>query len=144
MAEDCVFCDIVAGREPASFVYQDDAVVAFMDIQPIHPGHLLVVPRKHLVRMHEVDDLTLARVWQVSTRMAKSLRLSGLPCEGVNVLVFDGEAAFQDVMHFHVHVLPRNTGDGFGLTFPPGYETPPGRPQLDAYAAAIRGVASSV
>lgn len=139
MAEDCVFCGIVAGSEPASFVYRDDAVVAFMDHQPIQPGHLLVVPRQHAELMHELSDLALARVWQVVGRMNVALRSSGIPCEGVNVFVADGEAAFQDVMHFHVHVIPRTTGDGFGLTFPPSYTDQTPRPQLEAYAAAIRG-----
>lgn len=138
-AEGCVFCGIAAGQEPASFVYQDDAVVAFMDIQPIHPGHLLVVPRQHGELMHEYGELTLARVWQVAMRMNVALRTSGIGCEGVNIFVADGEAAFQDVMHFHVHVIPRTSGDGFGLTFPADYEKGAARSQLEAYASAIRG-----
>lgn len=136
-----MFCDIVSRGAPASLVYQDDAVIALMDIQPINPGHLLVIPRKHATLVHDLDDLTAARSWQVAVRMGQALRRSGIPCEGINFLIADGEAAFQDVMHFHIHVIPRVTGDGFGLTFPPGYETPPGRHQLDAYASAIRGAA---
>jgi len=131
----------VAGSEPASFVYQDQLVVAFMDIQPITRGHLLVVPRKHAVLMHEVDQLSAAQTWQVAARLAEALRRSGLPCEGVNVFVADGEAAFQDVPHFHVHVIPRFTGDGFSLEFPPGFGEPVGRPELEAVAAAIRTAA---
>jgi diadenosine tetraphosphate (Ap4A) HIT family hydrolase len=123
-------------------VYQDQLVVAFMDIQPITRGHLLVVPRKHAVLMHEVDNLSAAQTWQVVSRMAEALRLSGLPCEGVNVFVADGEAAFQDVPHFHVHVIPRFSGDGFSLEFPPGYGEPVGRPELEAVAATIRGAAT--
>jgi len=138
MGDDCVFCRIVAAEEQASYVYQDDAVVAFMDIQPIHPGHMLVVPRQHGELMHQFNDLTLARVWQTVMRLNRALRSSGLPCEGVNVFVADGEAAFQDVMHFHVHVIPRSSGDGFGLTFPPNYSDPTPRSQLEAYASAIR------
>jgi len=139
MAE-CVFCDISHGDSPASFVYQDDAVVAFMDIQPVNAGHVLVVPRKHHELMGEYDDVTLTRTWQVVQRIDKALRRSGAPCEGINLLVADGEAAFQDVPHFHVHVIPRIRGDGFGLTFPPGYEEMPPRSQLDAWASTIRGV----
>ncbi len=137
---DCVFCDIARGESPASFVYKDDAIMAFMDIQPVNPGHLLVVPRVHHELMGEYDDLTLARTWQVVQRAAAALRRSGAPCEGINVLVADGEAAFQDVPHFHVHVIPRRAGDGFGLTFPPGFEDLPQRSQLDAWAAAVRAV----
>ena len=112
-----------------------------MDIQPITRGHLLVVPRKHAVLMHEVDNLSAAQTWQVVARLAEALRRSGLPCEGVNVFVADGEAAFQDVPHFHVHVIPRYTGDGFSLEFPPGYGQPVGRPELEAVAATIRAAA---
>ena len=138
-ALDCVFCQISRGESPASFVYQDDAVMAFMDIQPVNPGHLLVVPRAHRELMHQYDELTLTRVWQVVHRLAGALRRSGAPCEGLNLFVADGEAAFQDVPHFHVHLIPRVNGDGFGLTFPPGYEQLPPRSQLNAWAAAIRG-----
>lgn len=137
---DCVFCDIVRGESPASFVYQDDAIVAFMDIQPVNAGHLLVVPRAHHELMLDYDEVTLTRTWQVVHRASGALRRSGAPCDGVNLLVADGEAAFQDVPHFHVHVIPRTHGDGFGLTFPPGYENLPSRSRLDAWAAAIRGV----
>ena len=140
MAE-CAFCEISRGEGPASFVYQDDAVIAFMDIQPINAGHLLVVPRLHHELMAEYDDVTLARTWQVVQRMATALRRSGVPCAGINLFVADGEAAFQDVPHFHVHVIPRREGDGFGLEFPPGFENLPPRTQLDAYAAAIRSAA---
>jgi diadenosine tetraphosphate (Ap4A) HIT family hydrolase len=115
--------------------------MAFMDIQPITRGHLLVMPRKHAALMHEVDNLSAAQTWEVVTRMAAALRRSGLPCEGVNVFVADGEAAFQDVPHFHVHVIPRFSGDGFSLEFPPGYGQAVGRPELEAVAATIRAAA---
>jgi len=138
--EGCIFCQIVSGQAQASFVHQDDAVVAFLDIQPITPGHLLVVPREHVERMGDLRDLTAARVFQVAGRLAGALRRSGLRCEGINLFVMDGEAAFQDVPHFHVHVIPRFKGDGFGLTFPPGYGREVQRSELEALAAAVRAV----
>jgi histidine triad (HIT) family protein len=141
---DCVFCEIAAHEAPASFVYEDDAVMAFLDIQPVNAGHLLVAPRKHHPLLHEYDELTLGRVWQAVGRVEMALRRSGVRCEGVNLLVADGEAAFQDVPHFHVHVIPRFAGDGFGLTFPPRYEDLPARPELDAWAATIRGALTPV
>lgn len=140
----CVFCRIAAHEEPASFVYEDDAVMAFLDIQPVNPGHLLVVPRRHATLMDGYDELTLARVWNVVMRAQVAVRRSGVRCEGVNLFVADGEAAFQDVPHFHVHVIPRFSGDGFGLTFPAGYEDLPRRSELDAVAAALRGVLAAV
>ncbi len=140
MIEGCIFCQIVSGQAQASFVHQDDALVAFLDIQPITPGHLLVVPREHVERMGDLKDLTAARVFQVAGRLAGALRRSGLRCEGINLFVMDGEAAFQDVPHFHVHVIPRFKGDGFGLTFPPGYGREVQRSELEALAAAVRAV----
>jgi len=140
---DCIFCQIVRGESPATFVYHDDAIVAFMDIQPITQGHLLVVPREHAVSMADLHDQTAMRSFHVARHLAQIAGRT-LGAGGVNLFVADGEVAFQDVPHFHIHVIPRYPGDGFGLTFPPAYETPPSRAQLEAIAAAIgSGVAAS-
>ncbi len=141
MADDCIFCAIVKGEAPASFTHQDDSVVAFMDIQPITHGHMLVVPREHAVLMKDVNETAAMRAFWVARRMAAIARHT-LGASGVNLIVMDGEAAFQDVPHFHVHVIPRYPGDGFGLTFPKSYETPPGRAELETIAAAIRAAGS--
>ena len=138
--DDCVFCEILKGDSPASFTYQDDSVVAFMDVQPITHGHMLVVPRVHAVLMSDLDETISMRTFRVARKLAAAVR-STLGASGVNLFVADGEVAFQDVPHFHVHVIPRYPKDGFGLTFPPAYDKPPGRAQLDAMAAAIRGEA---
>ncbi len=134
---DCVFCDILGGEAPASFTYQDDTVVAFMDVQPITHGHMLVVPRAHAVLMSELDETAAMRSFRVARRLAATVR-STLGAEGVNLFVADGEIAFQDVPHFHIHVIPRYPKDGFGLTFPHSYDHPPARAQLDSIATAIR------
>ena len=141
MADQCVFCEILRGESPASFVYQDDTVVGFMDVQPITHGHMLVVPREHAVLMSEVNETTAMRTFRVARGLAQLAR-KVLGAGGVNLFVADGEVAFQDVPHFHVHVIPRYPKDGFGLTFPPAYENPPARAQLDAIATAIRGAGS--
>jgi len=137
MSEGCVFCDIIHGTSPASWVYQDDTVVAFMDIQPITQGHMLVVPREHAVLMTDANETVAMRTFKVARRLAGVARQT-LGASGVNLLVMDGEAAYQDVPHFHVHVIPRYPRDGFGLTFPHTYEHPPARAQLDAIATALR------
>jgi histidine triad (HIT) family protein len=137
MAEDCVFCQIVHGEAPASIVHSDDAIIAFMDIQPITQGHMLVVPREHTVLMKDVSDLVAMRAFRVARQLAAVVPAT-LGAGGVNLFVADGEVAFQDVPHFHLHVIPRYAGDGFGLTFPPSYTTPPSRAQLEALATAIR------
>jgi len=136
-----VFCEIVHGTAPASFVYQDDTVVVFMDIQPITKGHMLVVPREHAVLMTDINETAAMRTFRVARRLAVVARHT-LGASGINIIVMDGEDAYQDVPHFHVHVIPRYPRDGFGLTFPDTYEKAPARAQLDAIAAALRAAAT--
>ena len=137
MSDECVFCEIVRGQAPASIIHEDDSVVAFMDVQPITHGHILVVPRQHAVLMSEVTESVAMRTFKIARLMASAVR-ARLGASGVNLFVADGEVAFQDIPHFHVHVIPRYPKDGFGLTFPETYDRPPVRAQLDAIAAAIR------
>jgi len=137
MSDECVFCDIVRGTSPASWVYQDDTVVSFMDIQPITQGHMLVLPREHAVLITDINETAAMRTFRVARKLAAVARHT-LGASGINIIVMDGEAAYQDVPHFHVHVIPRYPNDGFGLTFPRSYEHPPARAQLDANAARYR------
>ena len=137
MSDQCVFCEIIRGQSPVSPVYQDDTVVAFMDIQPITQGHMLVMPREHAVLMTDINEPAAMRTFKVARKLAAVARHT-LGASGVNIIVMDGEAAYQDVPHFHIHVIPRYPKDGFGLTFPPSYEHAPPRAQLDAIAAALR------
>lgn len=111
----CIFCAIVTRQAEASVVYEDDTVVAFMDLNPVTPGHLLVVPRKHAVGLEDLDGATSAHAWSVGHEMSRALRRSDLGCDGINVFLCDGEAAFQTVFHFHLHVIPRYVGDGWSL-----------------------------
>jgi histidine triad (HIT) family protein len=133
----CVFCAIIRGDAPATFVHQDDLVVAFMDIRPVQPGHLLVVPRAHAVLIHELDDASLAALWTAATDLNRALRASALPVEAVSVYVADGAAAGQEVGHVHVHVIPRRDRDGFGFRFPNGYGAQPPGDTLKAIARQI-------
>jgi histidine triad (HIT) family protein len=109
----CVLCDIIAGRAESSRVYDDDQVIAFMDIQPVTAGHLLVVPRAHIDFLEALDEDLGAHIFRVGHRLARALRRSGLPCEGTTMFLADGEAAFQEILHVHLHVFPRTAGDGF-------------------------------
>jgi histidine triad (HIT) family protein len=137
MTDQCVFCEILRGDSPATFVHQDDTVVAFMDIQPITNGHILVVPRDHAVLMSDLNETAAMRAFRVARNLAVTVRQS-LGAGGVNLFVADGEVAFQDVPHFHVHVIPRYPNDGFGLTFPRNYSEPRSRAELETIASAIR------
>jgi diadenosine tetraphosphate (Ap4A) HIT family hydrolase len=133
--DDCVFCRIGAEAAPASVVYRDGASVAFLDIRPLTPGHLLVIPRQHARDLAELDPDAGAELFRVGQRMAAALRRSGLRCEGVNFFLADGAAAGQEVFHVHLHVLPRFRGDGFRLRANLGT---PSRPDLDQQATTIR------
>ena len=135
---DCVFCQIIADKLPSSPVYQDDHCQAFLDIQPVNPGHLLVVPNIHVASLAELPPALAGHLFQVAQRTAAALRESGLRCEGINIMLADGEVAGQDVFHFHLHVIPRFSGDGFGFTFDPAYFQPPERSLLDQVAEKIR------
>lgn len=139
-SDSCVFCDIVRGTAESSPVYADDSVMAFMDIQPVNEGHILVVPRIHAAHLVELDVETGAQLFRVGMALSRAVRQSAVPCEGVNLFVADGEAAGQDVFHVHLHVIPRYHGDGFGFWFPADYRTLPERRRLDEVAANIRRV----
>jgi histidine triad (HIT) family protein len=137
--KDCVFCQIVAGTAPASVVYSDERVLAFMDVLPVNPGHVLVIPKAHAARLSELEEVTGAQIFRVALRVSKGLARSSVRCEGVTLLLADGEAAFQEVHHIHLHVVPRFHGDGFGLKFGPKYGRRPERKELEAIAGSIRG-----
>jgi diadenosine tetraphosphate (Ap4A) HIT family hydrolase len=139
-ASGCIFCAISARQAQASVVHEDETVVAFMDLNPVTPGHLLVVPREHAVGLEDLDRVTSAHVWSVGQDMARALRRSSMRCEGINVLLCDGEVAFQTVFHFHLHVIPRYAGDGWALKAEPPER---GRSLLDHDAQAIRNAIAS-
>ena len=124
--------------EPASPVYSDEKVVAFMTISPVNPGHVLVVPNAHAAQLSELNPETGAHMFKVAMHIAEGIRRSGVTCEGVNLFLADGEAAFQDVFHVHLHVIPRFKGDDFRLTLGPNYGRISERKKLDETAHRIR------
>lgn len=136
----CIFCSILSGTAPASLVYRDDVCAAFMDIQPINPGHLLVIPVAHAANLSELVPETGAQLFRVAQHLAAALRRSGVQCQGVDLFLADGEAAGQEVFHVHLHVIPRFHGDGFGFRFSPMYTQRPSRLDLDRVAEKIRRV----
>lgn len=135
---DCIFCDIAGGRAAASVVYRDDRVTGFLDHDPVTPGHLMVIPNAHFALLNEIPEDLAAHVFTVAARLGAALRSSGLPCDGVNLFLADGEAAFQEVFHTHLHVFPRIAGDGFTIGATAWADPKPTRDALEANAAAIR------
>jgi len=136
---DCVICRLLSGELEVTVIHQDDLCVAFMDIQPINPGHALVVPRKHASYLADLEAEDGAQMFRVAQRVAAALRECGVKCEGVNIFLADGEAAGQEVFHVHLHVIPRYSGDGFALKLPPDYQDRPTREELNGIAQRIRG-----
>ena len=109
-AEDCIFCKIIKGEIPCFKLYEDDHTMAFMDINPAHEGHALVVPRVHARDLLSVEPEAIAAVAVTARRVARAVDATLAP-EGLNLLQCNGEAAGQSVFHLHMHVLPRATGD---------------------------------
>ena len=107
----CVFCAIVAGEAPAIRIYEDDDVLAILDIRPFSRGHTLVIPKRHTVDLTDTPPETVATLARVGQRIARAARRSGLHVAGNNVVINDGKAAFQTVFHLHLHVAPRLDGD---------------------------------
>jgi len=138
--DDCIFCAILEGREEASFVYRDETVSAFMDIQPINAGHILVVPSEHAAFLADLEPETGGRIFQTGQRLAEALQNSDLRCEGINFFLADGEAAHQEIFHVHLHVFPRYKGDGFHIQVGSQYHERPSRDSLESHAAALRKV----
>ncbi|MFU8771710.1 MAG: HIT family protein [Anaerolineales bacterium] len=136
--KNCIFCDILSGSQPCSLVYQDHVCTAFMDIQPVNPGHLLIIPNKHASNLNELEEITGGHIFQVAQRLAAALRKSPVLCEGINLFLADGAVAGQEVFHVHLHVLPRFRSDGFGFKFGPEYFNLPKRSDLDDIARVIR------
>ncbi|MFX1299824.1 MAG: HIT family protein [Promethearchaeota archaeon] len=135
---DCIFCSIVAKKIPAHVVYEDDEILAFLDIRPINPGHTLVIPKAHVANLNELDSMLAGRQFQVAGRIAAALRKSGIKCEGINVWLADGKAAFQEIPHIHIHVIPRFVGDGIRIEAGPDYGQTPPTKKLEDQAKRIR------
>jgi histidine triad (HIT) family protein len=134
----CIFCQIISDELPASVVYRDEGVIAFLDIQPVNPGHVLVVPHVHAESLEDLSAEIAAHMITVAQKIMTGLRKADLRCEGINLFLADGSVAGQEIAHVHLHVIPRFTDDGFGLRFAPGYGTSPQREDLDRMATAIR------
>lgn len=132
---DCIFCAIVRGDAESSRIYEDDSVLVFLVLQPVNPGHMVVIPKAHFEGLADLDEEIGMQIFKVGQAMAGLLRGSGLRCEGIDMFVADGAAAFQEVFHFHLHVFPRWEGDDFRLSADWRYWS---RAELDGVADQLR------
>jgi histidine triad (HIT) family protein len=112
----CIFCRILRAEIPCTKVFEDAETLAFMDINPANPGHLLVIPRFHAASIYDVPEPWLAATAATVQRVAKALR-AALDPFGLNLVQANGPGAAQSVQHFHWHVLPRNENDGLLLNW---------------------------
>jgi histidine triad (HIT) family protein len=135
-AAHCTFCDLVRGAGEVSACYEDAEAVAFMDIQPVNAGHVLVVPREHYESLFDVPRELGVHLFAVTMRVAAAVRRV-TKCDGMNIVVNSGAAAGQDEFHYHVHIIPRRKGDGFDVPLPFEGSDMPDRTLLDATAARI-------
>jgi len=113
----CVFCRIVEGSERAVKVYEDDLCVAIMDIAPVNRGHLLVIPKRHYETIFEMPLKEASHVFGVACLMAKAVK-NAVGAEGINILQNNGRAAWQHILHVHIHVIPRWTQDKLDVYWP--------------------------
>lgn len=106
----CIFCDIVNKEIPAKILYEDEFVIAFLDISQVTKGHTLIIPKKHYNTMMECDDETLCYVMKAARKVGRQL-MDKLSAQGMNILSNAHEVAGQSVSHFHVHLIPRYSSD---------------------------------
>jgi len=135
-----VFARILRGELPSTTLYEDGLVKVILDILPINPGHLLVIPRAEAVLFGELPEEHAAAMFRAAQRMTRALRQSGIPCEGVNLWLSDGESAGQEIAHVHLHVIPRFAGDGFKLRMGPGNRRPLAKERAEALAQSLMAV----
>ncbi|HEX6558225.1 MAG TPA: HIT family protein [Longimicrobiales bacterium] len=136
MDEACIFCRIIGGEEMVSVVYEDDQAIAFLDIQPVNPGHTLVVSKQHYATIFDLPDELLSHCVRVAKRLAKGLKRA-MGAEAINVFSANGKAGGQDVLHFHLHLIPIREGEPFLLQLPLEDAAIPMRSELDITAARI-------
>ena len=109
--EQCIFCKIIAGQIPSTKIYEDQAVFAFLDVNPVSDGHTLVVPKKHFEKLHDCPPQLLAQIAVPIGKIAKAV-CDATGAEGYNVLCNNDKSAGQLVGHLHFHIIPRRSGDG--------------------------------
>ena len=112
MSEPCTFCKIVRKEAPASLVYEDAKVIAFLSIQPINIGHTLVVPKKHYENIYEIPEEEVAYLYKVVKKVAYAVK-NAVSAEGIRIVQNNGEAAGQVIFHLHVHIIPMNKQKSF-------------------------------
>lgn len=133
---DCIFCCVIGGAEQVSVIHEDEEVIAFLDIQPLHRGHVIVAPKAHYKNLFYVPEELVAHTFTTARRIMPGLR-KATGCRAVNIFSPNGTAGGQDVYHFHVHLIPVPEGAPFPLQLPDPSAEVPSRSELDVMAVRI-------
>ncbi|HUT82475.1 MAG TPA: HIT domain-containing protein [Candidatus Bathyarchaeia archaeon] len=118
---DCIFCKIIQKKAFAAILYEDEDIVAFMDIKPINEGHALIVPKKHAVLVEELDEELYLKLFPIARKIASRIKERIPETTAINYFIADGKDAGQEVFHVHLHVIPRRPDDGFRFIFDKEY-----------------------
>ena len=110
--DDCIFCKIVKGELPATKIYENEASLAFLDINPVNIGHVLVIPKEHHANIFEITEKNLLEVVKTVKKVSHAVK-KGLKADGINITMNNEAAAGQVVFHLHIHIIPRTINDGF-------------------------------
>jgi len=135
-AEDCIFCRIVAGASPCEAIFEDDATLAFMDINPANDGHCLVIPKAHFAALFDMPPAAFGAVAANAAKVARAVDAELRP-DGLSLVQANGRLAGQSVFHLHIHVLPRREGDDLRLNW--DRDRPEGGKRDGARIAEIAG-----
>lgn len=139
MAE-CIFCKILSGNAEGRLVFKNETCSAFLDIHPINPGHILVVPNQHFSRMAELPREVAGKLFETATTIFQAVLKTNIACEGANFFLSDGEQAGQEVPHCHFHIVPRFSGDGVNVAVRKDQQTKLSAAEQDAIAREIRQI----
>lgn len=116
MNNNCIFCKIIGKEISSAIVYEDEFFVAIMDISPANKGHVILLTKKHMANLFEMDDLIAREIMPVVAKIGKAMK-EELKCEGLNILQNNGEVAGQTVHHYHIHLIPRYKEDEVNITW---------------------------
>ncbi len=120
---DCIFCKIVAGKIPSEKVYEDESLLAFMDIGPVQPGHVLLIPKKHYERFTELPEDLAAALGRKLPALSRAV-VAAAKADGFNLFQTNGACSGQVVPHVHIHIIPRHEGDGYSFRWVAGKYAP--------------------
>ena len=112
----CIFCEIAKRNISSKVIYEDDDVMAFLDVNPVNEGHTLVIPKKHYANVFELDEEIAAKLAKVTVMLAKRIK-ERLNVDNLNILNNNGEISGQTVLHYHIHLIPRKENDSLKLDF---------------------------